>query len=57
MPKKTKEKTYTVYLLTTYCKWEGVKATTEQEAINQCEEPAEFDFNEPGKFIAIEEED
>ena len=54
--KKRKEKNYTVYLLTPYCRYEDVKAATKEEAISKCGVPYELDSNEPIRFVAIEED-
>lgn len=54
---KKKQKNYTVYLLTPYCSWEGVKAETKEEAISKCSIPYEVDTSgQPVKFVAVEED-
>ncbi len=48
---------YTVYLMTPYCTWEGIEAGCEEEACDKVSIPPFFDFNEPHKLYAIEEEE
>jgi len=48
---------FTVHFMTAYCTWENVEAENEDEAIAQCEVPAEFDYCEAFHFCAIPEED
>ena len=49
-------KKFTVYFMSPYCAWEGIEAKNKKEAIAQCDVPPEYDMNEPGSFIAIEED-
>jgi len=49
------KRSFTVYFLTPHCSWEVV-AKDEDDAISKCQIPAEFDMNEPHKFMAIENE-
>lgn len=51
------DRTYTVYFMSPYCTWEGVEAKNEDDAIRKCPVPPEFDANEVGHFLAIEEEE
>lgn len=48
---------YDVYLMVPYCKWSGVDALTEDEAIDQCEPPPEFDSSEIHSYLALEHEE
>jgi hypothetical protein len=50
-----RQKVYTVHYLMPILSWEGVKATSEKEAISKCELPPYVDLSEPGKYLAIEE--
>jgi len=51
-----KKKTFTVHFMSPYVTWENIEAKNEDDAINKCPIPAEFDANEVGHFLAIEEE-
>jgi len=48
-------KKWTVYLMSPYLSFEGVKAKTKEEAIAQCPWPFEIDLNEPWVWHAVEE--
>jgi hypothetical protein len=50
-------KKFTVHFMTPYCSWENVEAKDEDDAIRQCQVPAEFDANEPGSFLAVQTDD
>lgn len=53
-----RKRRYTVYLLTPYCTWEDVRASSKKEAIKICQEnfPNELDGNEVAQFHVMEEE-
>lgn len=52
----TRLKRYTVHFMSPYCSWYGVQARSMKEAISKCPIPPEYDMNEPGHFIALEED-
>jgi hypothetical protein len=56
--KAGKKRRYTVYLLTPYCTWEGVEASSKKEAVGICQgsSPNELDGNEVTRFYAMEED-
>ncbi len=48
---------FTVYFMTPYMQWDNVEAYDEEDAINQCNQPPEFDSNEPATWLALEQTD
>lgn len=48
-----RKRRYTVYLLTPYCTWENVEASSKKEAIEMCQENS---IEGVTRFVAMEEE-